>query len=902
MNAAQLTLNGGEISPTLHHRLDLEKRASSLAQCRNFIPLPTGGARKRPGTYYRQKLTDADDNARMFPFRGSDGTRYMLIFSPTKFFAYSIAADTLHTAALDWPITSAQMHSIRFTAINDIILLTSPHFAPTEIRYTGPTSWTFARPRWTSQAQLDTNLDENCRLTVLSNPVAATWVTATSYVIGNIRRSVDGTREYTCISAHSSGAATQPGVGASWPTRWKPTSYPHSTPVTIRTHLDRSTWTLGVFYNKGDYVTHAGATYRALFSLTAITATTPGAETFPYPTWARVVEPFSPLLSEASPVWQPAGFFEISQRRPDNFFQVEITAIDSSSGTYTVPIVIAGDYNFNTFGTWHGTFAVQESTNGGSEWKTISQYESKGDRNIAETGTAAAPVLMRLGFTSSFSTPSSGTQRAVLSPVSPYITSEIDVAYVSDTVMTGFTRGETASGTTDIWTEGAFSRRRGYPACAALHERRLIFAATTYRPVSLWFSEIEDFYQMKPGTDDSGGMFLTLAATSQAPISWLASQRQLFLGTADAEWVIGSDNNDAPITPTNFLARQYSAYGSHLSAPSILAGDAVLFVQRHANRIREMGYIAERETYDAADLTRLAEHLFYTPVNGSENPRIKSMAWQTSREPILWVTMTDGSARTFTYIRAERVHAWATHDMREASILDIAVSTTDTDDDAVFFLTRRGDRGSGYYLEEMPPNVQRDNETGSPSGDAPHCEAPLVYDCQRTYTVAAGDHLPSVGPWENPRFTIANVSTAATLTEYVKYQVNATGSEKTFIGGMPITAEITSLPLEGQTESGPSLGKKKRISHLYAYLFKGRGLQAGERIATDGSITFTDFTPSLDHYQRAAANVNDSLYYAGWVRANVNISSLAPCIHLRHTAPAPCTVHVIMANLSIQEP
>lgn len=899
MNAAQLTLNGGEISPTLHHRLDLEKRASSLAQCRNFIPLPTGGARKRPGTYYRKELTDADDNARMFPFRGSDGARYMLVFAPTKFFAYATADDTLHTAALDWPITSAQMHSIRFTAINDIILLTSPHFAPTEIRYTGPTSWTFARPRWTSQAQLDTNLDENCRLTVLSNPVAATWVTATSYVVGNIRLSVDGTREYTCISAHSSGASTQPGVGASWPTRWKPTTYPKGSSVTIRAHVGRTTWTSGLVYTAGDYVIHSGVTYRALSTHTANAFTTPGAEIVVGSFWVVVGEPFNALLSQSHAVWNPASFFEISQRRPDNFFQVELKAITSASGTFTDPIAVSGDWNINTFGIWNGTFAIQESANGGAEWKTIRQYESKGDRNVAETGTAETPVLMRLGFTESTLTAGTGQQRAVLAPVSPYIASTIDLAYISPTKMLGTTRGETASGTTELWTEGAFSRLRGYPACAALHERRLIFASTSYRPVSLWFSEIEDFYHMQPGTDDAGGMFLTLAATSQAPISWLASQRQLFLGTADAEWVVGSDNNDAPITPTNFLARQYSAYGSHLSAPSILAGDAVLFVQRHGNRIREMGYIAARETYDAADLTRLAEHLFYSIDNDSAAPRIKSMAWQTSREPILWVTMTDGTARTFTYIRSERVHAWANLDMAGAIIVSIAVSPTDTDDDAVFFLTKRA---GAYYLEEMPPNAQRDSEIGDTSSPAPHRNAPLVYDCQRAYTVAAGGTLPTFAAWVGGKFTLANVSAAATITEANPGTTNATGASQSYIAGVPVTAEITSLPLEGQTESGPSLGKKKRISHLYAYLFKGRGLQAGERIATDGSITFTDFTPSLDHYQRAAANVNDSLYYAGWVRANVNISSLAPCIHLRHTAPAPCTVHVIMANLSIQEP
>jgi arylsulfatase A-like enzyme len=52
---------------------------------------------------------------------------------------------------------------------------------------------------------------------------AAQWLTATGYVVGNIRFNTnsDGERlNYRCITNHTSGSTTEPGVGAVWTTAW----------------------------------------------------------------------------------------------------------------------------------------------------------------------------------------------------------------------------------------------------------------------------------------------------------------------------------------------------------------------------------------------------------------------------------------------------------------------------------------------------------------------------------------------------------------------------------------------------------------------------------------------------------------------------------------------------------
>jgi hypothetical protein len=53
----------------------------------------------------------------------------------------------------------------------------------------------------------------------LPNVNRTTWATSTAYALG--ADVVQGSAVYNCILAHTSGASTQPGTGASWATYWE---------------------------------------------------------------------------------------------------------------------------------------------------------------------------------------------------------------------------------------------------------------------------------------------------------------------------------------------------------------------------------------------------------------------------------------------------------------------------------------------------------------------------------------------------------------------------------------------------------------------------------------------------------------------------------------------------------
>lgn len=75
-----VSLSGGEISPSLHGRVDLAKYQSSLKTCRNWLVEPFGGVRNRPGTRLIAETKTEGKKVRLVPFVFSQSQTYVLEF------------------------------------------------------------------------------------------------------------------------------------------------------------------------------------------------------------------------------------------------------------------------------------------------------------------------------------------------------------------------------------------------------------------------------------------------------------------------------------------------------------------------------------------------------------------------------------------------------------------------------------------------------------------------------------------------------------------------------------------------------------------------------------------------------------------------------------------------------
>lgn len=71
---------GGEISPELYGRMDLDKYQTGLAKCENFIVLPHGPAQNRPGFSFVNQAGDSTRKVRLIPFSFSAAETMVLEF------------------------------------------------------------------------------------------------------------------------------------------------------------------------------------------------------------------------------------------------------------------------------------------------------------------------------------------------------------------------------------------------------------------------------------------------------------------------------------------------------------------------------------------------------------------------------------------------------------------------------------------------------------------------------------------------------------------------------------------------------------------------------------------------------------------------------------------------------
>lgn len=197
------------------------------------------------------------------------------------------------------------------------------------------------------------------------------------------------------------------------------------------------------------------------------------------------------------------------------------------------------------------------------------------------------------------------------------------------------------------WEEAAFSPLRGWPACAAFHQDRLVLGGSRDLPNRLWLSRTGapwDF-DLGRGLDDEGIEF-GLVSDQVNAIRHVFAGRHLQVFTTGGEWMVSGD----PLTPASIQVTRQTRIGSHptRALPPVDVDGATIFAARSGRAIHEFAYTEVAQAYQAADLALVSGHLVQDPV---------SMAYDQVRR-LLHVVMADGTVATLTLFRAEQVSGW----------------------------------------------------------------------------------------------------------------------------------------------------------------------------------------------------------------------------------------------------
>lgn len=203
-----------------------------------------------------------------------------------------------------------------------------------------------------------------------------------------------------------------------------------------------------------------------------------------------------------------------------------------------------------------------------------------------------------------------------------------------------------------------FNAEDNYPAAVAFFQQRLCWARTNDHPQTVWGSCVGNFLNHNISTPlrDDDAFSFTIASNQINQILWVASLKDLIIGTAGSEWRMSPSIDDSTITPVNVVIRKESSWGSANIAPIIIGND-LLFVDATKKVIRNFKSainIEGAEEYGGNDLSILASHLF-------ENYTIVDWAYQQQPDNIIWVVRNDGTLLGLTYFREHQVWGWHQH-------------------------------------------------------------------------------------------------------------------------------------------------------------------------------------------------------------------------------------------------
>lgn len=198
------------------------------------------------------------------------------------------------------------------------------------------------------------------------------------------------------------------------------------------------------------------------------------------------------------------------------------------------------------------------------------------------------------------------------------------------------------------WAEAAFSDARGWPACVAVHQERLVLGGSRDLPDRLWFSKTGHPFNFDTGTglDDEAFSF-RLTGDEQHTVRGMLPGRLLQVFTSSGEWVV----RGAPLTPGTVaieLQTRIGAWPIRRLDPVEVDG-AALFVGASGHELREFLYAESEQAYQAADIALLSRHLLDDPVELRFDKRRR---W-------LLVVRGDGRLATVVIDRNSNVVAWS---------------------------------------------------------------------------------------------------------------------------------------------------------------------------------------------------------------------------------------------------
>lgn len=410
-----------------------------------------------------------------------------------------------------------------------------------------------------------------------------------------------------------------------------------------------------------------------------------------------------------------------------------------------------------------------------------------------------------------------------------------------------------------------------YPTTSTYHEQRRWFAGTINQPQTLFATRTATETNLTssiPSQADDG-IEVTIAAQQQNKIRHLVPLSDLIALTAGGEWRVFNQGAEA-ITPTSISVKPQGYSGASETQPVVTSG-SILYVQAQGSHVREISYNWETSAYRSIDMSIMAPHMFnsYT---------IDRMAYSRAPDQIAWAIRNDGTLLGMTYVPEHQVYAWHRHDTDGSfkSICTIAEGNADV----LYAIVQRTIGGAAKkYIERLESRF-----FATPA-------SAYYVDCGLTYTGAPATTISGLSHLNGKTVNILADGAVHPQRVVSGGQVTLNTPASVVTIGLPITADIKTLPLAFEGAPAGGQGTIKNVNKIHMRVFESSGIKAG---------------PSFNKLvQYPARNVTDDYGDAPALRTGELSLTISPSwntdgsICIRQEEPLPLTLLSLTPEVAI---
>lgn len=352
-----------------------------------------------------------------------------------------------------------------------------------------------------------------------------------------------------------------------------------------------------------------------------------------------------------------------------------------------------------------------------------------------------------------------------------------------------------------------------YPAAVSYYEQRRVFASTVNRPQTTWLtaSGTESNLTQSIPTQDDDAITFRIAAREVNSIRHVVPLSNLILLTASAEWRVQSSDNGA-LTPSTISARPQSYTGANMVQPQVV-GNRIIYPRARGGRVNELAYSFDAQGYITSDLSLLAQHLF-------DGFSLVDMALPKAPYQIAWFVSSNGDLLGLTYVPEQQVAGWHHHDTGTTDKFESVCTVGENDEDAVYVIVNRTIGGAQKRFVERLHSRRFDTQADA-----------FFVDCGATYRGAPTNVVTGLTWLEGMTVNILGdgavypqqVVTGGTIT------LPAPAMCSTITVGLPITAQMQTLPLAAQIDNGFGQGRQKNVNKVWMRVTESGAVFAGPR-------------------------------------------------------------------------